>query len=104
MDSLPCFQHTKKEKRNAKKNYKMLKIKAWKALAKKNQNIKQTMKKDFKICQKQHKKNKKYLKRQNCVIIVVDSLFVMLQLEGLLIVRERVLQRSRLIYRDCKYQ
>jgi len=36
----------------------MLKIKARKALAKKNQNIKQTTKKDFKICEKQHKKNK----------------------------------------------
>ena len=98
------FSTYKERKKKCKKNYKMLKIKAWKALAKKNQNIKQTMKKDFKICQKQHKKNKKYLKRQNCVIIVVDSFFVMLQLEGLLIVRERVLQRSLHIYRDCKYQ
>ena len=53
------FSTYKERKKKCKKNYKMLKIKAWKALAKKNQNIKQTMKKkDFKICQKQHKKNK----------------------------------------------
>ena len=57
------FQDTKKEKRTTKKIQKNAKNRSKEALAKVNQNIKQTMKKDSKICQKQHKKNKIFKKK-----------------------------------------
>jgi len=47
VDFVPYFKHTKKEKRNAKKNYKMLKIKARKALAKKEPKYKTNYEKRF---------------------------------------------------------
>ena len=63
MDSSPCFKIQRKKKELQKNYNKNAKNRSKKALAKGNQNIKQTMKKDSKICQKQHKKNKIFKKK-----------------------------------------